>query len=200
MGSLKPKRVSIATNNMKIKIKTLAVAVAMALVGVVGAQAQGQINFFTFNSGVAPNPDPLQYGRVNLPATLGGGLASAPYTAQLYGGTSQASLAPIGSPVNLNQGVANGGIVTVSGVGAGTAYFYQLVVAATSQTLQTSSAIISVTLGGTPAGGGQPIAIPVANGFTSFALTPTAVPEPSVIVLAAVGCGLVLLRRRSGKA
>lgn len=177
---------------MKNTFKTLMAVASLALLGAVSAQAQGQINFFTFNSGgVAGN---LAFGRVSLPASLGGGLAGTPYVGQLYGGTAADSLSPIGALGNLNQGVINSGIVTVASIAPGSAYFYQLVVPGTAATLEGRSAVISTVLGGTRASDGAVFSVPQANAFTSFSLV--AVPEPSVIALAIVGAGALILRRR----
>src|ERR1041385_940104 len=136
---------------MKTASRNLAVGLIL-LAGVASSTADGIINFFTFNSNPA-------YGRVySSPGVLAAGPA---YVGQLLGGLSSSSLAPIGSPAafltGAGAGIINFGNVTITGVEAGTPYFYALeywagAVRPAPDACNTSNPV-QVTLGGTTSTG-----------------------------------------------
>src|SRR5262245_44898249 len=109
---------------MKKTLTSLVLGLVLAA-GAVTSKADGIINFFTFNSANSA------LGKVYV-GSVGGTLASgsAGYMGQLYGGLSAGSLAPIGTPTSFlngaGAGIINFGNVTVTGVEAGTPYFYAL--------------------------------------------------------------------------
>jgi len=179
-------------------------AIVMASVSTaVACFGQGQIQFLTFN--VDALKGKVFNGTTPLDNT---------YFGQLLGGTSASSLSPIGSPVAFlsggGAGYVNGPTVSIPNTFGGDAYFYALAAwsngggtiatyaaaLANGASLLTDSrvvgAAIAITLGGTPAGGGTPLAPGNANGFNSFNL----VPEPSTVVLGFLGAAALLFRRR----
>jgi hypothetical protein len=182
--------------------------IALAFVAILGlttvAFGQGQINFFTFNNNTL-------FGQVYLPGTTES--VNNLFSAQLaVSSTANGVFAEIGSVGDFagggpgNPSAVNVGNINVTGFDAGQTVFYKLLVwndaAGASYTAASgspsgivgTSQAVSVVLGGTPPGGGAGIPVPIANGFTSFALA--AVPEPSVIALGILGAAAVILRRR----
>jgi hypothetical protein len=136
-------------------------------------------------------------------------LSGATFLAQVYGGADAGSLTALGAPVAFLTGASEGyffsGTLTVPGVvGGGVA---TIVVrawnAAGGATYEQASATIGARAGesniftvttGNPAG--SPPTSPAAlAGMESFNLV-TVVPEPSIIALGLVGCGLFMLRRK----
>jgi len=159
------------------------------------AYAQGTVNF---NNRVS--------GSVDAPVFDAGGvkLAGTTYWAQLYGGATAATLAPVGTPVNFRTGNAAGYVVTpgeisVAGIAPGQKGQLQLRAweGAAGSTFESASvkgasaAFESLALGGS-VGGAPPTPGPALIGLTSFSL----VPEPSTIALGALGVAALLFRRR----
>jgi hypothetical protein len=56
------------------------------------------------------------------------------------------------------------------------------------------SGAVTISLGGTPAGGGAPLPDAILTGLTGFNLT--AIPEPSTLALGLLGAAALLYRRR----
>jgi len=169
-------------------MKKLILAVAAVMVSV-AAFAQGQV---TFNNRVA--------GVVDARATFadGSGGVGAGYTAQLFGGpdgTAATALTALNPSTTFRtssaaaQGYVNGVVVDVPGVAPGLKATLQMRVFDSSNVNVGQSGPITITLGGGT--------LPPANleGLQAFTVTPI-VPEPSTIVLAALGVGALLLRRR----
>jgi hypothetical protein len=102
-----------------------------------------------------------------------------------------------GDTVDSGAGFIVGPIVTVTGSYKGDSYFVMLKAWKTADpTLEFGqSAPLSLTLGGTPVGGGLagfPATLENLQGFTM-----TMVPEPSTIALGLLGAAALLLRRRN---
>jgi hypothetical protein len=182
---------------MKKYIKILAIAISC--IGLTSAAfAQGQINFFTFNSTTS-------LGQVFSTA---GVPAGGTYVGQLYGGltSDRTTFTAVGTPSAFasNSGYINSGIVNVAGTFGGQTFFYELRVwdSALASSLETQATgrggispnVASLVLGGTPNGGGTPVPVSNANGFNTFTLAP--VPEPSTIALGILGAGSLLFLRR----
>ncbi len=108
---------------------------------------------------------------------------------QTADGTNIGDPVPIGTPV---AGAIVGGILTVEGVAAGASVDLVVYASNADATLTGMSAPFAVTLG-SPASGLTP-AQPAALGMPGFQVTP--IPEPSIVVLAALGGAALLLRRR----
>lgn len=169
-------------------MKKLILAAAAVLVSV-AAFAQGTV---TFNNRVGTDVN----ARVLLPDGVTG--AGAGYTAQLWGGASAASLAPLTPTTTFRtssaaaQGYVNSVVVEVPGVAANAKAF--LVMKAyngadfASSTISGESPAIEVTLGG---GNVPPSNL---NGLAGFTLT--VIPEPSTIALGVVGAAAALMMRR----
>jgi len=173
--------------------KTLITA-ACALVSV-AAFGQGQI--------LVSNANPIND---NTGAPIGSA-SGTDITVELLEGSSASTLAPIASSINnVNQGYFYGpgatGIISISGVAAGTVVSYAVEVWSTSAgsyaaaqtkagSLWGESAVGTYTL----AGGSPPVA-PSPLGFATFNATLTTVPEPTTIALGAMGAGALLLFRR----
>jgi hypothetical protein len=172
-------------------MKKLILAVAAVMVSV-AAFAQGQV---TFNNRVTPLVD----ARVTFADGSGG--VGAGFTAQLFGGADASSLTALSPSTTFRtssaaaQGYVNGVVVDVPGIAAGAkATLVMRVFDTASNTKVGESAPITITLGGgtlPPANleGLQPFTVSGAGG-------PPLVPEPSTIALAALGVGVLLLRRR----
>lgn len=163
--------------------KLLVVAICVA--GVVTGAAQGTFNFI---NSVGPVTDGST-----------GELAGAGVFGQVWAGASADSLSAVGSPVeSIGFGLFNGGQVTVDGLAAGAA-FVQLRAWSGGATFSEAE--------GNPAGfiGMSDIAsinLVEAGGLAPAPTLPTGafatepVPEPSTYALAALGAGLLFLRRR----
>jgi hypothetical protein len=210
---------------MKLKtIKMLALGLAATAVSV-SAFAQGQVNFFTYNSSVATR------GNIYLPGgTQGVGVG---YVAQLwvYSSSSLANmiaLSPLESlTVNgggaIPGGTVNAGVINIpltldpaydpvsnpsSAYDAGSKNYFIIRVwnaaagstwaaalASANLTAFGTSAIFNVNTGGTDINGDAPIAPPNLNNFANFSLT--AVPEPTTLALAGLGgFGMLMALRR----
>jgi hypothetical protein len=179
--------------------KVLGALIISAFAGV--AYGQGTVLFQNFDlSGV--NPAQRVF---NLDGTSG--LTGTGFTAQLWGGaagTAESSLVALSPTVNFHPTL--GGIfspndaVAVPGVAGGAIATLQVrvwnnqggtVTSYASAAFRGASQLFNVTLADSN-NPNQPALVP---GMNSFAL----VPEPSVVVLALAGTGLLLLRRRSHK-
>jgi hypothetical protein len=181
------------------------VASTMMLMTIVsrGAQADGQINFFTFNSNTS-------FGQIFEPDNVSP--LGPTFFGQIYGSTSSDAGAffSIGMPVTFGGadgqqlGYVDGGAVSVPGVNPGTTFFYQVRAwdgsfesfdaAVVAGGVLGSSEVRSRVLGGNlEVEGDDPQSFNILNtsNFPSFAL----VPEPSTMVLGLLG-GLGLLWRR----
>src|ERR1043165_4652536 len=150
--------------------------ICLVLGFVLNARADGIINFFTYNANSA-------YGRVYNWCT--GQIITTNFFGQLMAGPSAGSIAPIGVPIRFQviNGIPAvvGSNVTVSGVGAGTPYYYALRVwdgpsYAQASTAFGTSGTVQVILGGTDDSGGF-FAPPQANGFHTFGIGPLTCPE-----------------------
>jgi hypothetical protein len=186
-------------------LKTASIVAVLAASSLV-LQAQGVINFFTFNNTAG-------LGRIYTDTTLTT-QAGTGYFAQLYGApVNDTSLflpmvgAASGTGIDeLGSGVGNFGNVKATQSPtreAGTTFFYQVAAWTGGATLADAflnttsgkvgfSQVIQVTLGGTF--GTDTFTVPQANGFANFGLTP--VPEPSVVALGVLGALVLLFRRR----
>lgn len=171
-------------------MKKLILAVAAVMVSV-AAFAQGQV---TFNNRVTPLVD----ARVTFADGSGG--VGAGFTAQLFGGADASSLTALSPSTTFRtssaaaQGYVNGVVVDVPGIAAGAKATLVMRVFDSGNAQVGQSAPITITLGGgtlPPANleGLQPFTVSGAGG-------PPLVPEPSTIALAALGVGVLLLRRR----
>jgi hypothetical protein len=155
-------------------------------------------------------------GSVNYTGPL---LAGTGFTAALYGGPAGGALStdPLSTAVFRTQATLAGYIVppatpliNVPTVPVGSLASFELRVWENRAGLvQTWAAVMAdptiargqsgvfsppAPLGGTPAGGGQPVTPANLQGLTSFNIAP--VPEPGVIALGVLGLGALLLRRR----
>jgi hypothetical protein len=182
-------------------MKKLVLIAALAVATSAG-YAQGQLNFSNYVPGAGLTPKIFQTDGVT---PLDGS-----YLAQLYGGTDAASLTPLGTAATFKTG-AGAGYFTGGGIAipltvipnpaaggvfevkawlatAGTSYEAALAAGA-NNTYGTSAAFTLASIATVPA--------PPSNliGLASFNLV--GVPEPSTLVLGALGASLFLLRRRS---
>jgi len=171
-------------------MKKLILAVAAVMVSV-AAFAQGQV---TFNNRVSPIVD----ARVTF-ADGSGGVGQG-FTAQLFGSADGNNLAALSPSTTFRtssaaaQGYVNGVVVDVPGIAAGAKATLVMRVFDSSNANVGESKPFTITLGGgtlPPANleGLQPFTVSGAGG-------PPVVPEPSTIALAALGVGVLLLRRR----
>jgi len=176
-----------------------ALVILSSLLVAVGAFAQGQVNFAarvvgTYDAPVFVGADVATGVRADGPA----------YMAQLYAGATQAGLAPVGAALPFRTGTAAGYWTaearTISTVDATGNAFVQVRAWATASGATYEAA--SATGSGFGASGIltiKPTAAPdvpaTLTGLTSFAISGAAVPEPSVLAVAALG-GLALLFRR----
>jgi hypothetical protein len=165
---------------------------AAAMLAVLGAHAQGTVNFANIGTGVnAPFND-----------VGGAALAGANWSVELLAGSSATALNPVVTLTpTFSAGYFNGGSQNVGFAGAG---FYQVRVWNTAAGATYAAAAANATLGriadsgalaitptqpATPPGTPAPLA-----GLTS--LTLTQVPEPSTIALGLLGAAALLIRRR----
>lgn len=179
-------------------IALFAVVAITPTVSFAAAQADGQINFFTFKSSTTAQ------GRVydtDFVAPNTGTFLGSTFFAQIFGSTvnSESSFVAIGSPITLSSGVANAGTISFTGALPGQTVFYQIrawdVASGTfdNAAISGKSAVQSAVLGGTLVADGSVFSVPQANTFASFGVA--AVPEPTTVALAVMG-GLGLLARR----
>jgi hypothetical protein len=182
-------------------MKHIAITLTALLVAA-SAYAQGTLNFANRVTGVLD-------ARVSIQG--GGGPVDNNWYGQLLAGASEATLAPIGSPVEFRGSpdaakgyIVSGGVVAVPGVAGGSPATVRMVawnksVGATWEAAQAAnlggigqSAPITVNTGG----GGTPPS-PAANlvGLAAFEVTPV-IPEPAIAALGLLGAGLLLLRRK----
>lgn len=175
-------------------MKKLLIAAAV-LVSVLGAQAQGTIDY-----GSQANPI------FNTDGTTG--LSGTGFMTQLYWAPSATgTYTAIGNPVSFFTGggagfwnPGNQGVLTVTGQPGGTvvsvvARAWDVATGATYDAASSkgASAPLTITLGGA----GAPPSLPAdLSGLAGFKLTGAAVPEPSTIALGLLGAGALLLRRR----
>ncbi len=170
-------------------MKKILIATAALLV-TVGAYAQGEVNF---NNRVGTTVD----ARVLLPTGAGVG---AGYTAQLFGAPQtsiEANLVGLTPTTTFRtssaaaEGYINGISVVVPGVPANAVATLQMRVFDSTGALVGKSNMIDVQLGG-----GVSVT-PNMVGLTGFTISTPDIPEPSTIVLAALGgLGLLAIRRR----
>jgi hypothetical protein len=194
-------------------MKKALLALAIVAAGI-STFAQGQIDFINRNIGTRADPQVLYH----VPIFVAGGRATGTGAGNLPGGVT----------VGLFEAGSNTPLVSTplrTGTPAAGAVFRDTLTATTSSPAGTTPTLIvrawqgasfdaarnSTTLqwgewsftpnqlGGTPPGGGLPIATPGMTGWgpedgTGFELT--IVPEPSTIALGALGIGALLLRRR----
>jgi len=176
--------------------KLTATMLASALLGAV-AFAQGTINFVNVNSGAGLNAPVFMNDGSTKVGTTG-------FTAELFAGASDTTLASVATANFIAAGYFNGGTATIASVAPGAIASLQVRVWATASgsfaaasaanvaNTWGQSAIFHVTTGG----GGTPPAPPSAMaGMTSFSLN-TAVPEPSSLALAGLGAAAMLVFRR----
>jgi len=170
----------------------------LAMAGLVSSYGQGTVNFANLGS-----------GGLNAPVFDVGGTTKlgSGFMAQLWAGAGAASLAPVGTATSfLNatppNGFFNGGVVTVASVAPNATGFFQVYAwDSVGGTLNSYAAalaagakrgfgnVFSVATGG----GGVPAGPPATLvGMQSFNL----VPEPSTLVLGALGAVALLFRRR----
>lgn len=180
-------------------MKHIAITLAALLVAA-SAYAQGTLNFANRVTGV-----------LDARVSSGGAPVDNNWYGQLLAGASEATLAPVGSPVEFRgtpdaaKGyITSGGVVTVPGVAGGSPAVVRMVAwnkgaGATWEAANAAglggigqSAVITVNTGG----GGTPPS-PAANlvGLAAFEATPL-IPEPSIAALGLLGAGLLLLRRK----
>ena len=169
-------------------MKKLILAVAAVMVSV-AAFAQGVV---VFNNRVAGVVD----ARVTFADGSGG--VGAGYTAQLFGGADAANLTALNPATSFRtsstaaQGYVNSVDVTVPGIAPGNKATLVMRVFDSANAQVGASGQITITLGGGT--------LPPSNleGLQPFTVTGAGVvvPEPSTIVLAALGVGALLLRRR----
>jgi len=170
-------------------MKKLAIIAACLLTSAL-SYGQGTLDFDTYTPGALVTVD-----------SLGGAPAPSQYVAQLYGGLSADSLAPIGSPVNflgdtpeLGAGYIMAGTITLENQPGGVAYMVQMHAwnPADMNEQGMSEVITIASLGGA----GDPPATPAGlAGLQGFVIP--AVPEPSTIALGLLGgASLLLFRRR----
>jgi len=174
-----------------------------ALLVTLGAFAQGTVNFNTR----------VPIDNINAPVFVGDAgstvKATGPqYVAQLLGGTSAATLAPVGTPIAFKTGALAGYVssptaLTIPGIPLAGPASVQVVAwdstkfptlaAAQAAGEFGQSAVLSLTKTGNP---NDPTVLP-SNllGLTSFNIP--GIPEPSTVALAfAGGIGLLAFRRR----
>lgn len=176
-------------------MKRVAISILMAVVLGGVASAQGTFNF---SNGAAGVNAPVKLGDLAGPnVPIGNG-----YFAQAFAGavgTAASGLVAIGTPINfsLSAGYFFGGGVAVPGIAGGTAAVVQIrawsaALGATAPALNApgsgASNLVTVNLVSPPTAENNLV------GLQSFAITP--VPEPSVVALAVLGVGALLLRRK----
>jgi hypothetical protein len=170
-------------------MKKLILAVAAVMVSV-AAFAQGAITFNNRVSGVVDARVTFVDGP-NIGQGVGAG-----YTAQLFGGADANSLVALLPSTTFRtssaaaQGYVNGVPVTVPGIDATKSATIVMKVFDAQSTLVGQSSPITITLGG---GLNPPANL---TGMQPFTVTSGIIPEPSTIALAALGVGVLLLRRR----
>lgn len=174
---------------------------AVSLIAAVSSSAQGVLNF---SNGAAGVDAPVRDWTGTLVATDG------VIKAQIYAGpvgTVEGSLVAVGSPISfsISPGYYFGGQLAIPGVAGGSSAVIQVrtftgatyAAALTTPSAQSGkSGLITVPL--VVAGGISPT--PNLVGLASYTMVLTPVPEPSVIALAGLGLGGLLLARRSKKA
>jgi hypothetical protein len=180
-------------------MKTLLI-LSSCVAAAVATMAQGTVNFANYASGVnAPISDSQ------------GNLLDSSYLVQLYAGTTQGSLSPVGSAIHISstagaEGYFMGGTVDTGLPGQSSAWLavaawsgsvasYDLAKSSTSAGVEYGmSPEFQLTLGG-PGASGPPATPANLSGLQSFSTT-VAIPEPSVLALGFLGAGLLFLRRR----
>jgi len=166
------------------------------------SHAQGTVNFANAGAGI------------NAPVhidTIGGTLAGAGYMAQLFLVEGGGSLTPVGNVATFvgaaAPGYFNGGVVTVNQVAPGVSATFQAFGWDSSLGATTYPAALAAWNGGLIHGGYSAQATVVTGGAGTPASPPAAlpalqpwilviVPEPSTALLALLGAGALLIRRR----
>lgn len=155
------------------------IVLAICMAGVLSAQAQGTVQFANVGGGVS----------AGVPG------AEAGWTAQLWAGASEDSLAAVGSAANITPnaalgGLFAGGVVAVDTITPGNQGFFQVYITVPGGTDLVTSVFQNAT-----GGAGNPPSAPAAlTGLNGLTYDP--VPEPSTIALGILGAGLLLWRRR----
>jgi hypothetical protein len=189
--------------------KTLLAIAALAVA--VGMQAQGLVDFVTIKS----NP------KVDAKVTdaITGLAVGSEFSAQLWWGTSEATLTPAidnttGQPIVKQilatpaaaKGYVNAGTQRIKDMVPGVEVLLQMVAWESSFGTDYGTAMnalgrvgksipITITPGGNPPGGGLPITSPLPVGLLGF--TVAAIPEPSILGLGLIGAAALMLRRRN---
>ena len=174
---------------------------AVTLVAAVSSSAQGVLNF---SNGAAGVDAPVRNSSAQFVATDG------VIKAQIYAGpvgTVEGALVAVGSPISfsLQPGYYFGGQLAIPGVAGGSSVVIQV------RTFTGATYAAAITTPGAQSGKSGLITVPlvVAGGATApnnlvglagYTMTLTPVPEPSVIALAGLGLGGLILARRSKKA
>jgi len=168
---------------------------AMSLLAAVVSYGQGTVNFAnagaTFSSPVKD--------------AAGANLSGNRYMVELLAGTSQGSMAAVGSPAPFltggGAGFFNGGVITIASVAPGAVGTFQVRAWDTTRGATYAAAAasgqgygLSNVFTGPTGGVGTPASSPTSlTGLTPFSLV---VPEPSTYALLALGSAAMFFRRR----
>jgi hypothetical protein len=182
--------------------KTIA-TILTAFVGI-AAYGQGTVDFGNFPgnainyaAGTPKAGQPIEVGMFTVELYFAAGSGQAETALQRFTTPVQAQIAPI-------AGYFLGGTATVPGAAGGTAASFQVrawsgtftsyaaaLASGSSSTFIGKSAVFNVAALG---GAGQPPSPPASLNMPGFTVAP--VPEPTAIVLGALGAGALLLLRR----
>jgi hypothetical protein len=189
-------------------MKKIITAFAIAAVSVVGGFAQGVVEFDNLSINGNPATSPAIYAPDGVT-----GLNDS-YVAELLGGADAGSLQVLGSTLSffptatggagfLNTAAGSSRTVPNVGVSQTATFIVRAWRLSDGATFAEASLVNGAHVGQsdpfTQVLGGQPVGAPAITppkltNLQSFNLT--VVPEPSVIALAVLGCGAMLLRRR----
>jgi hypothetical protein len=166
-------------------MKKLAAIALLTVSGIVMASAQGTVNFRNLTG--APNP-------ANQVTYNGAGVDSA-FTAELQWDNNGTWTSVATTPFRDGTlaGYFLGGSQTVAGAAGGTTVDARLLAYNGDMSITGMSDGFTITLGGA----GSPPSLPADfTGFSGFAVTAIAVPEPTTLALLAMGAGCLFFRRR----